>query len=251
MLLESPASFGLQPMMINTKNPNGGPHPGGPVPTGNKAPPGAVYSGLLECPCTDRKKKVVTNHNTQELGACAVQVAGAPACFAAVAALGLTPITSNSTVGSGAAPPGCSVVATQNGYEATFNTRSASTVQCGPPAAAAAAGGGGAGVAAGGPRAAFAGSAGPILPVRSLGSDSAIGVEVDLDLNEGSNCTAATSDLSGEWVFQKSASFPGTASYQATFAAVAAQPVTMTSPFPFASSVPDSSSPICPPFVPY
>ena len=61
MLVANPQSFGLEPMMINTKNPNGSATPGGPLPSGARSPAGAEYSGLLECPCTDRKAKVSVN----------------------------------------------------------------------------------------------------------------------------------------------------------------------------------------------
>ena len=62
-LIESPVSWRIQPMQIDTKNRDGSmaepgmPFKAGPAPRNSKAPvsgPDAVYSGLLECPCTDR-----------------------------------------------------------------------------------------------------------------------------------------------------------------------------------------------------
>ena len=56
----------------------------------------------------------------------------AAACFREVANSGL-PVTRNRTLKAGSsAPAGCSVRSTQAGYEATFNTNSKSTKQCGP-----------------------------------------------------------------------------------------------------------------------
>ena len=72
-LIESPSSWSIQPMQIDTQNRDGsmaepgmpfspGPYPRSIyAPTGTHAPrsgPDATYSGLLECPCTDR----ITRH---------------------------------------------------------------------------------------------------------------------------------------------------------------------------------------------
>ena len=46
-------------MQINTLNPDGTGTRGGPLPRASAAPPGAAYSGLLECPCTTRVVKDV------------------------------------------------------------------------------------------------------------------------------------------------------------------------------------------------
>ena len=56
-LIESPQEFILQPMLINTNNPaTPGQSPreafhAAPLPKETAAPPGANYSGLMECPC--------------------------------------------------------------------------------------------------------------------------------------------------------------------------------------------------------
>lgn len=55
--LHSPTSFVFNPMQINTLNPDGSGTRGGPLPRASAAPPGANYSGLLECPCTTRIAK--------------------------------------------------------------------------------------------------------------------------------------------------------------------------------------------------
>ena len=47
-------------MQINTLSPDGPGHRGGPLPAASAAPPGAAYSGILECPCTTRVVKNVS-----------------------------------------------------------------------------------------------------------------------------------------------------------------------------------------------
>mmetsp|Transcript_61932 Transcript_61932/g.170520 ORF Transcript_61932/g.170520 Transcript_61932/m.170520 type:complete len:229 (-) Transcript_61932:1106-1792(-) len=59
-LISSPKEFHLEPMQIDTWNRD---NPSlefvaGPEPAASQAPPGASYSGILECPCTDRISKV-------------------------------------------------------------------------------------------------------------------------------------------------------------------------------------------------
>ena len=190
MMVESPSVFRITPMMINTKHPAGkapgnwgeelipagayGRSRGATPPTNAQGEPSSLYSPLLECPCTDRKPKVITQHNTLESGHCATRLATAAECFAAVAALGLVPITMNATVSSVTKPSGCSVLSTQGGYEASFNTGS-SNVACGASSAAPA-------------------------PMRSTGGAAVAGVDASIDLdNSGGNCSVATADLAGEW----------------------------------------------------
>eukprot|EP00931_Biecheleriopsis_adriatica_P117231 TRINITY_DN9276_c0_g1_i1.p1 TRINITY_DN9276_c0_g1~~TRINITY_DN9276_c0_g1_i1.p1 ORF type:complete len:531 (-),score=73.17 TRINITY_DN9276_c0_g1_i1:23-1615(-) len=56
--IHKPDRFIFTPMQINTRNPDGSGLPGGPLPRSSQAPPNATYSGLLECPCTTRIRKV-------------------------------------------------------------------------------------------------------------------------------------------------------------------------------------------------
>ena len=189
MLMASPSTFRITPMMINTKHPDGKPpgewdlipsgsygqSRGATPPTNSAGQPSSLYSPMLECPCTDRKKKVVTSHTTLESGHCKSALASAVGCYSAVHDLGLLPIISNTTVSDATRPSGCFVVSTQTGYEALFNTAN-STAQCGVGATSG--------------------------PFRSTGSRSidGVGVDVSLDLDETvGNCTAVTSDLSGAW----------------------------------------------------
>ena len=60
-LLDSPNVFHIQPMQIDTWNrdePTAAFRPGGPLPkSSSQIPPSAGYSGLIECPCSDRLEK--------------------------------------------------------------------------------------------------------------------------------------------------------------------------------------------------
>eukprot|EP00658_Telonema_sp_P-2_P017566 TRINITY_DN16837_c0_g1_i21.p1 TRINITY_DN16837_c0_g1~~TRINITY_DN16837_c0_g1_i21.p1 ORF type:complete len:697 (-),score=123.62 TRINITY_DN16837_c0_g1_i21:336-2426(-) len=182
MLVQDPDHFVLEPMMINTKNPDGSSTPGGPLPKSSLAPAHAEYSGLLECPCTNRKKKVITSATTQESGVCATQMPSPTSCFTAVSAMGLTPITANSTVFQSTLPAGCTVMVTQLGFEATFNTDASSSVPCGP--------------------------ANSTALIRSLGSDVIANVTVKLDLS--AEAATARITLSGPAEVWFGAGFGGT-----------------------------------------
>ena len=213
MLVDSPVNFGLQPMMINTKNPSGkGPGHWELMPPGaygaaaksfHTPPENSLYSPLLECPCTDRKPRVMTHHNALEQGVCAALLGSAADCFSAAEALGMLPIVKNATVQSASTPQGCYVMATQSGFEVFYNSHPSKT-HCGPQATG---------------------------PVRSTGGsvEPTSGVEVQVDLDAGANCSDShqtfTSDLSGEWKFDGHLDTGGTAApYSLTFTAVVGQP---------------------------
>jgi hypothetical protein len=210
VLVHSPTTFTVQPMMINTRDPDSNVkypfNTAGPttnaslLPSTCAAPPNAHYSGLLECPCTDRKPKVITQHSTVEREQCAdasglAALTDAATCFTQVVNLGLLPITKNATVTTAAVPPGCSVRSTQAGYETTFNSDAKSTVPCGP--------------------------ANVTAPVRATGFAmiKGTGVSAALDLERHVNCSAplpyTARDLSGAWVFPGSKQYPN--SYRLTF----------------------------------
>jgi hypothetical protein len=119
-LLHSPTHFQIQPMMINTNGGGGGSNsekgPGhwqlfasgayGRA-RGATMPQNSLYSPLLECPCTDRKPKIITYHNTVESGTCPARIATASECFQVVGELGLTPMLKNQTVHSTTQPGKC------------------------------------------------------------------------------------------------------------------------------------------------
>jgi len=96
-LVESPVSWAIQPMQIDTWNRDGSmSHPGqpftpGPYPTSAQAPrtgADAVYSGLLECPCTDRITRAVgpsSGATAKVDGSCAAAQVATPAVCKALA----------------------------------------------------------------------------------------------------------------------------------------------------------------------
>ena len=90
-LIDSPTTFHIQPMQIDTKNRhyNGSDFKPDLLPKTSAAPPNAPYSGLLECPCTDRiVKKIEVEYTTQSQGSCAATVANATECFIAANKVG-------------------------------------------------------------------------------------------------------------------------------------------------------------------
>ena len=112
-LIFSPNAFHIQPMQIDTHNRD---HPGpgfvpGPLPKAAQSPPDAKYSGILECPCTDRiKKDIHTVYAAQTKGACPTSVLNASECFAAAHTIGTPSNATTQTVSDKAIPSGCSVV---------------------------------------------------------------------------------------------------------------------------------------------
>ena len=172
-LVDSPETFDLQVMQIDTWNrehmkSTTDPFVPGPIPTGNSrtglahrvgslAPltgPDAIYSGLLECPCTDRITKVLSGgagaSARRAIAQCAAGAAGgapwnAKACFAAIPTEfnhgagggGFDGLNSSVTVSSSTLPPGCSysygnpVVHGKAHWNAVWNTNTASVAPCG------------------------------------------------------------------------------------------------------------------------
>ena len=133
-LIESPTTFHIQPMQIDTKNR----HYDGPdfradlLPKASAAPPNASYSGLLECPCTDRiERKVEQTFTTQTSGSCPININNASVCFQAAASVGPGSPSTNETVEDIKLPAGCSVVHHSNGTStALYNEAAQSTAQC-------------------------------------------------------------------------------------------------------------------------
>lgn len=123
-VIDSPTEFQITPMQIDTwhREKMNLTHPtrfvAGPLPRSSLAPPGALYSGLLECPVTTRIRKDVTaDYETQASGQCATRVETASECFAAAAALlgGGHASFTTSTVSEAARPAGCSATSDEAG----------------------------------------------------------------------------------------------------------------------------------------
>lgn len=97
----------------------------GPLPRSSLAPPGAGYSGLLECPLTTRVTKVYeSDSKLQMTGACEHSSTQADECFTeAKAALGTVAAAAKTSTGSDPTKPaGCSASMNGQDIEIYFNT---------------------------------------------------------------------------------------------------------------------------------
>jgi hypothetical protein len=132
--IESPTTFHIQPMQIDTKNRhyNGSDFKADLLPAASEAPPGAPYSGLLECPCTDRIEKTIeVQYTTQSQGACATAVTNATECFIAASKVQSGGVAANSTVSSTVLPGDCSLIKYQNGTTIAYFNEEKSKSACG------------------------------------------------------------------------------------------------------------------------
>ena len=132
--IESPTTFHIQPMQIDTKNRhyNGSDFKAGQLPKASGAPPGAPYSGLLECPCTDRIVKTIeVEYATQSKGTCATSVSNATECFMAAGKVQGGKVDANSTVTSTSLPSHCSLIKYENGTTIAYFNEGASKAACG------------------------------------------------------------------------------------------------------------------------
>merc|ERR1719412_3310724 len=89
-LIDSPTTFHIQPMQIDTKNRhyNGTDFKPDLLPKSSAAPPNASYSGLLEYPCTTRINKIVNiTYETQNQGTCGTAVTRPSECYNAAVTL--------------------------------------------------------------------------------------------------------------------------------------------------------------------
>ncbi len=101
------------------------------MPKASAAPPNASYSGILECPCTDRiVKNWSTTYTTAITGTCASPVYNSTECFEAIKGLGAS-VQRMIVAQSSDMPSGCVMYRNANGtVNAVFNTAD-SSVQCG------------------------------------------------------------------------------------------------------------------------
>ena len=140
-LIHSPKSFHIQPMQIDTRNRE--PeyindkttyHPG-LLPKSNKAPPTATYSGLADCPCTDRLQKNIQRlYNTQITGTCHKPIFNTSECYQQVLKVtGNVSGNTATTISTWAQPSGCFFI--RNNYTkdvtAILNKWTNSSTQCG------------------------------------------------------------------------------------------------------------------------
>jgi len=133
-LIESPTTFHIQPMQIDTKNRD---YPGpdfkaGLLPKASAAPPNASYSGLLECPCTDRiVKKIETEYLAVSEGRCPTSVDAVNECFSAANKVEAGAVTGNISVSSSSLPVHCSLVKYTNGSIMAYYNSAPTGVDCG------------------------------------------------------------------------------------------------------------------------
>lgn len=151
-LIESPVKWAIQPMQIDTQNRDGSmARPGMAFKSGittrmSQAPKtgrDAVYSGLLECPCTDRITRTLGgasgSYTTQVYGHCASPLSTAAACESAVqkiAASAHGTVAGFVSISNSSAPAGCSLTATGAAavsVRGVYNADSASQIVCGGP----------------------------------------------------------------------------------------------------------------------
>ena len=138
----SPQTTEIRPMFIDTKNRWGEgdtPTRHGPVPRNSNIPPEEMYSGMMECPCSDRYLKTFSTAATLQTGLCmdpktkaSTVMTDSAACFDGAVTLGMTPSTQNNTVSKMDKPAGCYAEAVVGGYEINYNSAK-SKVPCGAP----------------------------------------------------------------------------------------------------------------------
>jgi hypothetical protein len=129
-LIHSPHTYQVQPMQIDTHNRdyNGPGFKAGIEPKSSTAPPDADYSGLLECPCTTRIKKVWSDtYTTQFGGFCPTGVKNSSTCFRAVSTI--VPSFQERIVDDPTKPTGCLLFNQDEQYSAFWNTN-VNTVAC-------------------------------------------------------------------------------------------------------------------------
>jgi len=112
-LIESPDTFQTIPMQIDTWNreemdsPKFAP---GPLPKNSDAPSDAGYSGLLECPCSDRIEKTwAMTYMLQSSGSCADPVQNATECFASARTVVQSETYRDNTIRDTSRQAGCSI----------------------------------------------------------------------------------------------------------------------------------------------
>ena len=132
--IESPTTFHIQPMQIDTKNRhyNGSDFRADLLPKASAAPKDAAYSGLLEGPCTDRIEKTIEiEYSTQSKGSCTTNVGNATECFVAASKVQGGKVDANNTVTSTDLPSDCSLVKYENGTTIAFFNDASSKAECG------------------------------------------------------------------------------------------------------------------------
>ena len=139
-LIYSPESFSVQPMQIDTRNRdprfiNSSKFVPGLMPKQSASPENANYSGLLECPCTDRiNKQIIHNYDTLTNGRCNELINNESICYHQVLTkLNISKFNKNITIkNSKLIPSGCSFNTNKNlQLEDIFYNNYSSNTSCG------------------------------------------------------------------------------------------------------------------------
>jgi len=117
-LIDSPTVFNIQPMQIDTWNresSNAAYKPGGPLPRSSSIPSSAGYSGLIECPCSDRlEKKWWRTYDLCE-SSDGGGISDATECFKAARTIAQSPCYSDSITNDRNMPIGCIITQHDDG----------------------------------------------------------------------------------------------------------------------------------------
>ena len=125
-LIKSPTVWANNPMIINTNkklvpNDTSPGHISRLVPKHSLAPADSTYSGILECPCTDRKIKILDSYKTEGQACPGTAVTTEKECLHAASNNQLRPLFNASSVAQ--LPSGCSISfdEQQQGWIVGFN----------------------------------------------------------------------------------------------------------------------------------
>jgi len=116
-LIESPDTFRLVPMLIDTFNRDepGPAYRPGPMPRSSQVPPSAGYSGLLECPCSDRIQKTWNMTYSLKATICDEPVQSQKECFETAPQLVGSSLFRRLVIHNASLPTGCSLVQFKDG----------------------------------------------------------------------------------------------------------------------------------------
>ena len=142
-VIKSPRIWANNPMIINTNkkltNEKGTASSPGHIsrllPKHSLAPKDATYSGILECPCTDRKIKILDGYKItlNPCGSKSIEVATRNECLHAANNIGLTPLYNATSIEEKNSPNGCAVTYDENksGWVVSFHITASSTANDG------------------------------------------------------------------------------------------------------------------------
>jgi len=123
MRIDHPRDITIEGMFINTGKPGGGrctfPSDECPEPVNSAAPAGANWSGLLECPCTDRIERTVFGYVPAFSDTCEIPVESAADCWDGAEEMGYTGTTW--LLDDESYPSGCFVLADRENVQIGYN----------------------------------------------------------------------------------------------------------------------------------